>query len=178
LISGHLAAADRTLISEVPFDIDRLAELIMADKIANPANYAIVVVSEGAHMQAQAIAERGEPDAYGHRKLGGIGQAIGEALKERTGQGIMNQSLAYLMRAGAPDALDRMVASAFGTMAVQTLEAKQSGLMMALRDGNYETVPVDTSIKGEKRVDVKELYDTSQYRPTIRNVRTKPMFLY
>jgi len=178
LISGYLAAADRTLISEVPVEMDRLAQLIKEDKQSNPANYAVIVVSEGARLIGQDTFETGEADAYGHRKLGGIGQIIGEELKARTGEGIVNQSLAYLMRAGKPDALDRMVAAAYGTMAVQCLEAGESGLMMALRDGNYETVPVDISIKGEKRVDVGELYDTTTYRPIIRNVRTKPMFLY
>jgi 6-phosphofructokinase len=178
LISGFLAGADRVLISEVPFNVDRLAELIMADKAANPSNYAVIVVSEGASMIGHEIIEMGEPDPYGHRKLGGIGQVLGEALKQRTGQGIVNQSLAYLMRAGAPAALDRMVATAFGTMAVQLLEAGQTGLMMALRDGNYETVPVDTCVQGEKRVDVGELYDPDGYRPIIRRVHGKPMFLY
>jgi 6-phosphofructokinase 1 len=178
LISGYLAGADRVLISEVPFDVDRLAEMIMVDKSANPSNYAMIVVSEGATMAGHQVIESGEPDPYGHRKLGGIGQVLGEALKQRTGQGIVNQSLAYLMRAGPPAALDRMVATAFGTMAVQLLEAGQTGLMMALRDGNYETVPVDTCVQGEKRVDVGELYDPDGYRPIIRRVHGKPMFLY
>jgi len=178
LISGYLAGADRVLISEVPFDIDRLAALVMADKAANPSNYAIVVVSEGAQMAGGGTIEAGEPDAYGHRRLGGIGETLGQALKQRTGQGIVNQSLAYLMRAGPPVALDRMVASAFGTMAVQSLEAGEAGLMMALRGGNYETVPVETCIQGEKRVDVEELYDADAYRPIIRTVRGKPMYLY
>lgn len=178
LISGYLAGADRVLISEVAFDVDRLAELIMTDKAANPSNYAVVVVSEGARMTGREVIESGEPDPYGHRRLGGIGEVLGQALKERTGQGIVNQTLAYLMRSGPPVALDRMVASAFGTMAVQSLEVGESGLMMALRDGNYETVPVDTCIQGEKRVDVAELYDTDTYRPIIRKVRGKPMYLY
>lgn len=178
LLSGYLAGADRVLISEVPFDVDRLADLVMADKAANPSNYAIVVVSEGASMAGGDVIESGEADAYGHRRLGGIGEALGEALKRRTKQGIVNQSLAYLMRAGPAVALDRMVASAFGTMAVQSLEAGETGLMMALRDGKYETVPVDTCIRGEKRVDVDELYDSEAYRPLIRSVRGKPMYLY
>jgi len=178
LISGYLAGADRVLISEMPFDVDRLAELIVADKAANPSNYAVVVVSEGARMTGNEVIESGEPDPFGHRRLGGIGEVLGQALKERTGQGIVNQALAYLMRSGPPVALDRMVASAFGTMAVQSLEAGESGLMMALRDGNYGTVPVDTCIQGEKRVDVAELYDTGTYRPIIRKVRGKPMYLY
>jgi len=178
LISGYLAGADRVLISEVPFDVDRLAEQVVADRAANPSNYAIVVVSEGASMTGGEIIETGEADAYGHRKLGGIGETLGAALKQRTGLGIVNQKLAYLMRSGAPVALDRMVASAFGTMAIQKLEAGETGLMMALRDGNYATVPVDTCIKGEKRVDVAELYDTEAYRPTLRQVYGKPMYLY
>jgi ATP-dependent phosphofructokinase / diphosphate-dependent phosphofructokinase len=178
LISGHLAAADRTLISEVPVDVDKLAELIMIDKAENPENYAILVVSEGASITGKVTVEAGEEDAFGHRKLGGIGQHVGEALKQRTGESLINQSLAYLMRAGPPSALDRMVATAYGTMAIQTLEEGKSGLMMALRNGNYETVPVDISIQGEKRVDVPELYDPHEYRSIIRNVRTKPMFLY
>ncbi len=178
LLSGYLAGPDRVLISEVPFDVDKLADLVMADKTANPSNYAIIVVSEGASMIGSEVIESGEPDAYGHRRVGGIGEVLGEALEQRTGQGIVNQSLAYLMRAGPPVALDRMVASAFGTMAVQSLEAGDTGLMMALRDGNYATVPVDTCIQGEKRVDVEELYDSDAYRPIIRNVRGKPMYLY
>jgi 6-phosphofructokinase 1 len=178
LVSGYLAGADRVLISEVPFDVDRLAALIAADKAANPSNYAVVVVSEGARMIGGEVVESGEPDDYGHRRLGGIGEVLGQALKQRTGQGIVNQTLAYLMRAGPPVALDRLVAAAFGTMAVQCLEAGESGLMMALRDGNYETVPIDTCVQGEKRVDVAELYDTETYRPIIRNVRGKPMYLY
>jgi len=178
LISGYLAGADRVLISEVPFDVGRLADFVMADKAANPSNYAIVVVSEGARMKGSETLESGEPDAYGHRRLGGIGEVLGRALKQRTGQGIVNQTLAYLMRAGPPVALDRMVASAFGTMAVQALEAGERGLMMALRDGNYATVPVDTCVQGEKRVDVAELYDSEAYRAMIRTVRGKPMYLY
>jgi 6-phosphofructokinase 1 len=178
LMSGYLAGADRVLISEVPFDVDKLADLIIADKSANPSNYAIIVVSEGARMVGSDTIESGEPDAYGHRRLGGIGEVLGKALEQRTEQGIVNQSLAYLMRAGPAVALDRMVASAFGTMAVQSLEAGETGLMMALRDGSYETVPVDTCIQGQKRVDVEELYDLDAYRPIIRNVRGKPMYLY
>jgi 6-phosphofructokinase 1 len=178
LISGYLAGADRVLISEVPFDIDRLAEQVVADRAANPSNYAVVVVSEGASIIGGEIVESGEADAYGHRKLGGIGEIVGAELKKRTGLGIVDQKLAYLMRAGAPVALDRMVAFAFGTMAVQKLEAGETGLMMALRKGNYATVPVDTCIQGEKRVDVAQLYDTDEYRPIIREVHGKPMYLY
>ncbi len=178
LVSGYLADADRVLISEVPFDIGRLAELVVADKGDNPSNYAVVVVSEGASMVGGDVVEHGEADAYGHRKLGGVGDAIGSALERLTGEGIIGQSLAYLMRAGPPDALDRLVATSFGTMAVQALADGKSGLMMALQGGRYRTVPVDTCITGTKRVDVARLYNGETYRPAIKHILDTPMFLY
>jgi 6-phosphofructokinase 1 len=178
LISSYLAGVDRSIISEVPFDPERLAELVMADKDANPSNYAMVTISEGAHMMGGKVVEYGETDAYGHRKLGGIGQITGEALKKLTGQNIINQRLAYLMRSGAPDALDLMVAVNFANMAMDLVTDGISGRMVALRDGNYTHIPVSTVTSGIKRVDVDELYDIDQYRPKVRHVLGKPMFLY
>lgn len=178
LISGYLADADRVLIAEVPFDVAQLADRLMGDRADNPSRYAMAVISEGARMQGGGVIEGGEADAYGHRKLGGIGDMVGEEIKRITGVGIISQRLAYLMRAGAPDALDTMVAKAYGTMAVQLLDEGRHGLMMAIRDGNYTQVPADTCIKGERRVDVDAFYDTQEYRPRIQNVSGKPMFLY
>jgi len=178
LISGFLAGADRVLISEVAFDPDRLAGLLTADRAANPSNYAMVVVSEGAAMTGGAVQESGQADAYGHRKLGGIGELTAAALKASTGINIVSQKLGYLMRAGAPDSLDRMVATCYGTMAVQTIEQGRHGVMVAIRDGNYTTVPIDSCITGEKRVDVAALYDPDAYRPRVPSVHDKPMFLY
>ncbi|NJP06077.1 MAG: ATP-dependent 6-phosphofructokinase [Chloroflexaceae bacterium] len=178
LISGYLANVDRVLISEVPFNIERLAQQIVEDRKRNPSNYAMVVVSEGATMVGGGIVEKGEADAYGHRKLGGIGEILGEELKRLTGIDIVSQSLGYLMRAGAPDALDRMIASSYGTMAIQQIEQGHAGLMMAIQNGNYTVVPVDTCIQGTKRVDVPELYDAEEYRPKVSHIQGKPMFLY
>lgn len=178
LISGFLADVDRVLIAEVPFDVARVAEQLKEDRAASPSNYSMVVVSEGAQMEGGAIVETGEADAYGHRKLGGIGEMLGEEIKSRTGINIISQKLGYIMRAGAPDALDQMVAKAYGTMAVQLLADGEHGKMMALQDGNYTTVPGDTCIQGEKRVDLDAFYDTETYRPQIANVRGKPMFMY
>ena len=100
LITAYLAGVDRALISEVPFDIDRLAELVMKDKAANPSNYAMVTVSEGTSIKGGEVHLSGEADAYGHRKLGGIGATTGALLTERTGEGIILQEVAYLMRSG------------------------------------------------------------------------------
>jgi len=178
LISAYLADVDRALISEIPFDIERLATMVVEDRRRNPSNYAIVAVSEGASMIGGQVVEYGQDDAYGHRKLGGIGMIVGEALKRLTGIDIVNQQLAYLMRAGAPDSLDRMVATSFGSLAVQEIERGHSGRMVSLQDGVYTTVPVDTPTQGTKRVDVAELYDAEQYRPKVTHLLGKPMFLY
>ncbi|MDP6831137.1 MAG: 6-phosphofructokinase [Alphaproteobacteria bacterium] len=178
LVSGYLADADRTLISEVPVNMDRLADLVMADRNRNPSHYAIVVVSEGATIEGGGIIEGGEADAYGHLKLGGIGRHMGDILSLKTGVATVNQQLAYLMRAGPPDSLDRMVATIFANLAMQQLEDGKSGVMMALRDGNYTTVPANICVQGEKRVDVGELYDVAAYRPMVRYALDKPMFLY
>jgi len=178
LISAYLASADRAIISEVPFDPERLARLIMEDKQANPSNYAMLTISEGARMISGDMVQYGEADAYGHRKLGGIGMMTGEVLKKLTGQNIIFQQLSYLMRSGAPDSLDLMVAVNFANMAIDLVLKKVSGRMVSLSQGVYTDVPMSIITSGQKRVDVRELYDAEQYRPKVRHVMGKPMFLY
>ncbi|CAK0755046.1 hypothetical protein CCP2SC5_2080002 [Azospirillaceae bacterium] len=178
LISAYLSDADRCLISETPFDINKLADFVIEDRRNNPSKYAIIVVSEGASMLGGQIVEYGQEDAYGHRKLGGIGQIVGDAIKKITGIDIVNQQLAYMMRAGAPDSLDRMVAISFGNLAIQQIEMGHSGLMVALQNGCYTTVPIDTCIRSQKRVDVPALYNLEQYKPRVLHPLGKPMFLY
>ncbi len=178
LVSGYLADADRVLIAEVAFDIQRLAKLLVEDRRRNPSRYAIVVVSEGARMEGGEVIEAGAADAYGHRKLGGIGEMTAEAIRALTGINVFSQRLAYLMRAGAPDSLDRIVAVSFGHLAVQHVERGDHGVMLALHDGKYTTVPIGTCTEGEKRVDVGGLYDAESYRPRVAHVLGKPMFPY
>jgi 6-phosphofructokinase 1 len=178
LISSYLGGVDRALIPEVPFDPEKLAELIMGDKKRNPSNYAMITISEGAHIIGGKVIEYGEADAYGHRKLGGIGEITGEAMKKLTGENIIYQRLSYLMRSGVPDALDLMVAVNYANLALDLIMSGVSGRMVALRDGAYTHIPMSTVASGAKRVDVDELYDSQLYRPRVRNVLGKPMFLY
>jgi ATP-dependent phosphofructokinase / diphosphate-dependent phosphofructokinase len=178
LITAYLAGVDRAVISEVPFDIDRLAELLLADKRTNPSRYAMTTVSEGATDASGELVLSGEADAYGHRKLGGIGQLLGDALKERTGEDIIYQQLAYLMRSGSPDSLDLMVATNYAVMAADLAIEEDTGRMVSLRNGSYTTVPISATREGVRRVDVDELYDVREYRPKVRHVLGKPMFLY
>jgi ATP-dependent phosphofructokinase / diphosphate-dependent phosphofructokinase len=178
LLASFLAGVDRAIIPEVPFDPQRLAELILIDKRANPSKYAIVTISEGAHMVGGTAVEYGEADAYGHRKLGGIGLITGEALKQITGEDVMYQQLGYLMRSGPPDSLDLMVPVNYGLIALRLAERGEFGRLVVLKDGRYSSAPIAITQQGIKRVDVAELYDVEQYRPKIRQVEGKPMFLY
>ncbi|HEY9167674.1 MAG TPA: 6-phosphofructokinase [Candidatus Kryptonia bacterium] len=178
LISAYLAGVDRAIISEVAFDPEKLAKLLLEDKKRNPSDYAIMTISEGAQMVGGKIVEYGQADAYGHKKLGGIGQITGDALKQITGSDIIYQQVAYLMRSGEPDALDRMVATSYANLATDLVIKKQFGQMVALKEGKYTHIPIDTITEGLKRVDVGELYDTDQYKPKVAHLLNKPMFLY
>ena len=178
LFAAYLADVDRAIISEVPFDIDRLIRFLLEDRAKNPSNYAIMTISEGAHPKGGTVLESGETDAYGHKKLGGIGSVVAEEIKKRSGVNIMHQQMAYIMRSGAPDSLDRMVAVSFGNLALDQIAMGHTGRMVALQQGIYTTAPLDLVVAGKKRVDVTALYDSEHYRPKVLDVLGKPMFLY
>jgi 6-phosphofructokinase 1 len=177
LISAYLSYVDRAIISEVPFEIHKLVEFLVEDKRNNPSNYAIMTISEGAIMQGGDVIESGEADMFGHRKLGGVGVLVSDEIKRISGQDIIYQQLSYLMRSGAPDSLDRMVAMSYGNLAVQLIRRNETGKMVALHGGKYTTVPVDMVLAGKKRVDVPSYYDIETYRPKIRDFMGVPMFL-
>jgi 6-phosphofructokinase 1 len=177
LISAYLSYVDRAIISEVPFNIEKLADFLLSDKRNNPSNYSMMTISEGAIMEGGLVVESGEMDAYGHRKLGGVGEAASAEIKRLTGQDIMYQQLGYLMRSGAPDSLDRMVAMSYGNLAVQLIHRNDTGKMVALHGGKYTTVPISMVLAGQKRVDVPSYYDIENYRPKVRDFMGVPMFL-
>ena len=178
LISAYLAGADRAVISEVPFDPEKLARLLMEDRRSNPSSYAMVTISEGAQMVGGETVQRGQEDAFGHKKLGGVGLITGDILKEITGVGIVYQQVGYLMRSGPPDALDIMVAMNYGSLAADLVMAGSSGRLVALRKGVYTHVPLTETRQGARKVDVETLYDVEAYRPKIRRLEDLPMFLY
>jgi 6-phosphofructokinase 1 len=178
LFAAYLADVDRAVISEVPFNLDRLIGFLKEDRAANPSNYAIMTISEGAHPTGGDIMESGEVDAYGHKKLGGIGSSVAQEIKRRSGVNTMFEQLAYIMRSGAPDSLDRMVAISYGYLALDQVAMGHTGRMVALQQGIYTTVPLDLVIAGKKKVDVTALYDSEKYKPKVRDMLGKPMFLY
>jgi 6-phosphofructokinase 1 len=178
LFAAYLADVDRAVISEVPFDFDRLARFLAEDRSKNPSHYAIMTISEGARQLGGAIHESGEEDAFGHKKLGGVGAMVAHEIKDRTGINIIYQQLAYIMRSGAPDSLDRMVAVSYGNLALDQIAMGHTGRMVALQQGIYTTVPLELVSAARKQVDVTALYDLEEYRPKVRDTLGKPMFLY
>lgn len=168
LYTGLLADADRTFIAEHPFDPSAAARLLEDDRLANPSRYAVAVISEGAHEIAGNASEKGDPDQYGRRKLGGIGEALGRTCAGVSAEGVIVQNLAYLMRSGLPDATDRQIAYGYGALAMELLAAGHAGRMCALQGGRFADVAIDILLKGEKRVDVARYYDGDAYRPRLK----------
>ncbi|MBV8517138.1 MAG: 6-phosphofructokinase [Acidobacteria bacterium] len=178
LLAAYLSGVDRALIAEVPFDPDVVYEMLARDKADNPSNYAVVAISEGAQTMAGTRVESGEADAAGQRKLGGIGGVLAEHLEQRGRDKVIYQRLAYLMRSGAPDSLDLIVANNYGSLAADLLRREESGRMVAVVDGRYTAVPIWVSGQGRKRVDIRRFYDAEEYRPKVAEVMGMPMFLH
>ena len=178
LLAGFLAQVDRTVIAEVPADLDVLLPLLARDKKSRPANYAVCVISEGARLGGDGESEGEIAKPATQRGDISVGHRLAKAVEEKLRYGTVVQELAYLMRAGEPDAMDRMVGFAFGGLAVQLIQSKRTGRMVTLTDGNYSHVPIDTLLTGKKSVDVSGLYDRAIYRAKLMRIEGMPMFLY
>lgn len=178
LLASYLAGVDRAILAEVPFDCEKLYHLLDADRSDNPSNYAVVAVSEGGRVIGGGTIESGEADAYGNRKLGGIGGLISDYLEKRTHEKVIYQRLAYLMRSGAPDSLDQLVANNYGSLAADLMHRGETGKMVAVVDGRYTAVPIEIGSSGPKRVNIDRFYDVANYRPKVADVMGMPMFLH
>ena len=185
LLPTMAGAADRCLIPEHKFSIERVTELLSADRLRNPSRYSIVLVSEGAAFEGgEMMFEGGATDAYGHPKLGGIGDAVANALKSlspkynngRTVE-ITSQALGYIVRSGDPDAMDYIVPMAYGNLAMDLIGRGEFGRMVCVKNGRYDHVAMDVITSYRKVVDVEQLYDTQRYRPKYSNFYQKPEFI-
>ncbi|HXJ11892.1 MAG TPA: ATP-dependent 6-phosphofructokinase [Candidatus Limnocylindrales bacterium] len=178
-------AANRCVIPEYKFDIEKLAELLVHDRKKNPSRYSIALVSEGAMFEGgEMIFENEATDAYGHKKLGGIGDVVGEKVKELSAKfnggkkiEVISQKLGYLVRCGDPDAIDSIAPMAYGNLALDLLLKNISGRLVVLKNGHYDNVPLELVTATKKVVDVKEHYNTERLRPEYRSFENKPMFL-
>jgi len=186
LLPTMAGAADRCLIPEHAFDIERLAELAVYDRNRNPSRYSVVLVSEGARMahQEDMSFEGAEMDQYGHRKLGGIGDAVSTMLQELSSKytggrpvNVVNQRLGYLVRSGDPDALDSIVPMAFGNLALDLVRQKQFGRLVSIHNGHYDHMPIEVVTGTKKHVDVAKYYNTDRLRPIYDEFWNKPLFI-
>jgi 6-phosphofructokinase 1 len=185
LLPTMAGAANRCVIPEHEFDIDLLTELLTNDRNKSPSRYSVVLVSEGAMFRGKdMVFEDAETDAYGHKKLGGIGDHVSQQLKElspkyNNGKRIetVNQRLGYLVRSGEPDAIDAIVPMAFGNLALNLILEGRQGRLVSLRNGRYDNVPLGVVTSYKKKVDVDRFYDTSRYRPLYKNFADKPLLV-
>ncbi|MFC1492963.1 6-phosphofructokinase [candidate division KSB1 bacterium] len=177
LYAAYVSRGDRCVIPEYDFDPEHLVSLLINDRDKNPSNYAIVLVSEGAKPVGGEILQEGKEDQYGHKKLGGIGDWTAEYIEEKTGYQTIVQKLGYFMRSGSPDALDKLVAGFFGNIAFDCIMNGNFGLLMAIVDGKYSTVPIEEVIAARRIVDVKKFYHEDRYRPRFKNMQGLPLFL-
>jgi 6-phosphofructokinase 1 len=167
----------RCCIPEYKVDLEKLIDLLMNDKRHNPSNYCLVILSEGAEWQGYKVKEYGEADAYGHRKKENVAEALSDEIKLRTKEETVVSDLTYDLRSGAPDFVDKLIASTFGTMALEAVLSNQSGLMAALVNGCYKMAPIPEASLGPRHVEVETMYNTERYRPNYANKAGLPIFL-
>jgi ATP-dependent phosphofructokinase / diphosphate-dependent phosphofructokinase len=178
-------AAHRCVIPEYKFNIEHLTELLMYDRSRNPSNYSVVLVSEGAMFEGgeMVFADR-STDAYGHAKLGGIGDLVAGRIKDLSAQhnngkaiNTIDQKLGYMVRGGDPDAIDSIAPMAFGNLALDLILKGVHGRLVVLKNGRYDNMPLDVVTATKKIVDVNHFYDTERYRPKYENFEMKPLFI-
>ena len=167
----------RCCIPECPFELDKLIELLVTDRENNPSRYSLVVLSEGATWQGRHVEQFGEADAYGHRKKVSVAEAFSEETKKRAGVETVVSDLTYDLRSGAPDFLDKMIATTFATMAFECIADGAHGRMMAIRNGCYTDTDLPNPSLGARKVDVATMYNADRYRPMYPNKNRLPIFL-
>jgi 6-phosphofructokinase 1 len=178
-------AAHRCVIPEWEFNIDKLTELLVEDRNNNPSKYSIVLISEGAMFKGgEMVFCDDEKDAYGHAKLGGIGDLVSQKLKDLSGKynkgktvNTITQKLGYMVRGGDPDAIDSIVPMAYGNLALDLILNRISGRMVVLKNGRYDNAPIEVITSSKKLVNVPEHYNTERLRPHYHSFETKPFLI-
>jgi 6-phosphofructokinase 1 len=164
-------------IPEYEFDLEHMIDLLMTDKKNNPSNYSLVILSEGARWKGYEVKEYGEPDAFGHRHKFSVAEAFSdEIIKRRCAETVVSD-LTYDLRSGAPDFLDTMVATTFGTMAYDAFTSHRHGLMASVSEGKFAMVPIPDPKLGPRKVDVDAMFNKDRYRPNYANKEGLPLFL-
>jgi 6-phosphofructokinase 1 len=178
-------AANRCVIPEYQFDIDKLTEYMVQDRSENPSNYSVVLVSEGAMFKGgEMVFKDAEKDQFGHAKLGGIGELVSDRLKTLSPKynngkriNVINQKLGYLVRGGDPDAVDSIVPMAYGNLALDLILKGVHGRLVVLKNGRYDNVPIDVVVGKSKLVNIDKFYNTERLRPFYNSFEMNPLFI-
>ncbi|MDF1548926.1 MAG: ATP-dependent 6-phosphofructokinase [Bacteroidales bacterium] len=178
-------AANRCVIPEYKFKIDRLAELMLDDRNKNPSKYSVVLISEGAMYEGEEmIFQNQEKDMFGHAKLGGIGDRVAEQLKElspkyNNGKRVnhITQKLGYMVRGGDPDAIDSIVPMAYGNLALDLILKNIHGRLVVLKNGRYDNMPIDVVTSTKKLVNINKFYNIDRLRPYYHSFEMSPLFI-
>ena len=176
LYTAHVTS-NRCVIPEYKVKLEKLIDLLLTEKRENPSGYALVILSEGAEWDGYTVQEYGEPDPYGHRKKASVAEVLADEIKRRTGEETIVSDLTYDLRSGDPDFIDKLIASTYGTMALDAVLTGETGLMSAIVNGCYELVPIPDPGLGPRKVDVATMYNTDRYRPIYADKRGLPVFL-
>jgi 6-phosphofructokinase 1 len=159
--AGLAGGADFILVPERPFDIDQVANRIRK-RTSRGRYFSIVVVAEGATpAEGTIVMQEGEKDAFGHVRLGGIGNVVAQELEARTGYETRVTALGHVQRGGTPTAFDRVLATRFGVAAIDSVHRGEFGVMVALRGLDVVTVPIEEATAELKTLDPK-LYEVAE----------------
>ncbi|HEX7562660.1 MAG TPA: ATP-dependent 6-phosphofructokinase [Bradyrhizobium sp.] len=178
-------AAHRCVIPEFKFNIEHLTELLISDRNYNPSKYSVVLASEGAMFEGgEMVFHESTTDAFGHAKLGGIGDLISAQLKDLSAKynhgktiNVVNQRLGYVVRGGDPDAIDSIVPMAYGNLALDLLLQGIHGRLVVLKNGRYDNVPLDVVTSTKKTLNVDKFYNKDRLRPNYESFEMRPLFI-
>ena len=178
-------AANRCVIPEYKFSMDRLTELMVYDRNRNPSKYSVVLISEGAMFEGgEMVFTNKTTDAYGHAKLGGVGDLVSNRLQDLSKNynngktiNVINQKLGYMVRGGDPDAIDSIVPMAYGNLALDLILQKIHGRMVVLKNGRYDNVPIEVVTSTKKIVNVEKFYNRDRLRPQYKDFEMEPLFI-
>ena len=176
LYTAYVASL-RCCIPEFKVNLQRLIEILVADKRNNPSNYSLVILSEGAEWEGYAVKEYGPADAFGHRKKMSVAEDLSGEIKAATGEETIVSDLTYDLRSGSPDFIDRMVAITFAGMAMDAVKEGKTGLMTAISSGCYAMVPIPDPELGPRKVEVATMYNIERCRPIYDRKLGLPIFL-
>lgn len=156
LEAGLAGGADVILIPEFPVDIEEVCGVIKR-RHSRGKTFSIVAVAEGAKLSGDHEVAKEKLDEFGHVRLGGIGQVIGELIEKRTGYETRVTVLGHIQRGGSPTAFDRVLGTRFGVHAVELVIQGKLGRMVSLRGREIKEVPLSEAVKQLKTVS-KDLY--------------------